>query len=120
MKSAGFKAKIELSRLTWTVDEGPVILGIVWTHADIEGRLRVGGQPRQCGGSRDRGLERPTVGALDALTFTCVTGVGAPTTAWLVQTLTTGPVARTVLCCRTTHMHTYYLSYTCNYKESSR
>ena len=81
------------------MDEGPVVFGLAGAHAGIEGRLGAGGQAREGGRGRDRGLEGPTVRALDALTLARVAGVGAPAAARLVQTLTTRSVPRAVLRC---------------------
>ncbi len=85
------------------MDEGPVVLGLTGAHACVEGRLGAGWQAREGGRGRDGGLEGPAVRALDALTFTRVTGVCAPTTARLVQTLATCSVAGAVLRCSRTH-----------------
>lgn len=81
------------------MDEGPVVLGLAGAHAGVEGGLRAGGQAGQGGRGRDRGLEGPAVRALDALPSARVAGVGAPTAAGLVQTLTARPVAGAVLRC---------------------
>lgn len=82
------------------MDEGPVVLGLAGTHAGVEGRLGAGGNAGQGGRRGDGGLEGSAVRALDALAFARVAGVGAPTAARLVQTLSARPVAGTVLRCR--------------------
>ena len=79
------------------MDEGPVVLGLTGTHAGVEGRLRAGEQAGQGGRRRDGRLEGPAVRALDALAFARVTGIGAPTTAGLVQALATRSVPGAVL-----------------------
>ena len=88
--------------------EGPVVLGLAGTHAGVECRLRTGGEPRQSGGGRDRGLERPAVRALDALASSSVTRVCAPPAARLIQALATRPVSRAVLRCEGHRKHTLY------------
>lgn len=81
------------------MDEGPVVLGLAGAHAGVEGRLGAGRQTRQGGRGRYGGLERPAVRALYTLTFSCVTGVGAPAAARLFQTLTACSVTGAVLRC---------------------
>lgn len=87
------------SALTWAVDEGPVVFGLAGAHANVEGGRRAGGLAGGGGRGRDEGLKGPPIGTLDALAFARVAGLGAPAAAWLVQTLTAGSVAGTVLCC---------------------
>lgn len=84
------------------MDEGPVVFGVAGAHADVEGGRGAGGLAGRRGRGRDGGLEGPPIRALDALAFARVLGVGAPPAARLVQTLTTGSVARTVLRCSAT------------------
>lgn len=102
------------------MDEGPVVFGLAGAHAGIEGRLGAGGQAGQGGRGRDGGLEGPAVRALDALTFARVTGVGAPTAARLVQTLTARSVPGAVLRCRRNTEQTVQDIYNCDVRRHYR
>lgn len=78
--------------LTRALNEGPVVVVLHGTHADVKDGLQAV-LPR-CG--RGRHPDRASVRAFDALPLAGVARIGAPAAAGLLQTVSARAVARTV------------------------
>lgn len=74
--------------LTWTLDKRPLIIFFFWAKSSIKHHF--------IGVDTGR-LHWASGGAFQALSFASVTGIVAPSTPWLLQTLPTRPQPRAVL-----------------------
>lgn len=80
---------VTLHPLTWTLDEGPVIIMLFKTHADIKDRLQALFSRCRWGWH----LDRTSVGAVSAFPLAGVAGIRAPPTARLLQAVRARAVA---------------------------
>lgn len=76
------------ANITWTLDKRPLIIFFFWAKSSIKHHF--------IGVHTDR-LHWASRGAFQALSFASVTGIVAPSTPRLLQTLSTGPQPRAVL-----------------------
>lgn len=80
---------VPIALTSWTLDEGPVIIMLFKTHADIKDRLQALFSRCRWGWH----LDRTSVGAVSAFPLAGVAGIRAPPTARLLQAVRARAVA---------------------------
>jgi hypothetical protein len=86
--------------ITWTLDEGPVKVLFFGAKIGVKSHLVVHSNKLHWAPGRP----------FNTVSSSCVTGIIAPTTSRLFQTLSTGSQSRTILSCMTITLKVFYVT----------